>query len=434
MSLRETGSAVDAIPLTPVTARERIVLLDILRGIALLGVVVANVWLWFSGVYFQMPGIRDELVRLSLDALVFNGIGILVSGKAVATFSFLFGLGFAMQMLRAQERGVEIAPVYRRRLGVLLLFGLLHGVFLWFGDILALYAFLGFLLLLFRSRTDRTLLIWAGVLLVAVPLLMGAVPLIVGLFGSGMPPPDLVAMSEARAATLAAFQSGEPSQVLAENLGMLQFMYISPKALAWTLFSLGLFLLGLFAGRRRFFENVSAHRAGFRRVAMWGVGVGLPCSIGIGVLYITYPPEAMLTRPGLGIVASVLVTFGTVPLAFGYIASATLLLQRAGWQRRLGHFAPVGRMALTNYLSQTVICLLLFYGYGAGLIGRTGPAAALAIALLIFAMQMAWSPWWLARYRFGPAEWLWRSLTYGRLQPMRIDEPVPVPAALGPAQ
>jgi uncharacterized protein len=262
---------------------------------------------------------------------------------------------------------------------------------------------------------------------VAVPLLMGSVPLIMSLFGSGMPAPDLSAMSEARAATLAAFQSGVPSLVLAENLGMLQYMYVSPKALAWTLFSLGLFLLGLYAGRRRYFEDVSAHRAGFRRVALWGVGIGLPCSIGVGAMYIAYPPEAMATRPGIGLLASLLVTFGTVPLAFGYIATATLLLQRAGWRRHLEHFAPVGRMALTNYLMQTVICLLVFYGYGAGLIGQVGAAAALLIALLVFAAQMAWSPWWLTRFHFGPAEWLWRSLTYGRLQPMRIRAAVPLP-------
>jgi uncharacterized protein len=241
-------------------------------------------------------------------------------------------------------------------------------------------------------------------------------------------------MSEARAATLAAFQSGVPAQVFSENLGMLQYMYVSPKAFAWILFSLGLFLLGLYAGRRRYFENVSAHRAGFRRVALWGVGIGLPCSFGVGAMYIAYPPEAMAARPGLGLLASVLVTFGTVPLAFGYIATATLLLQRAGWRRSLGHFAPVGRMALTNYLSQTVICLLVFYGYGAGLIGQVGAAAALLIALLVFAVQMAWSPWWLARFHFGPAEWLWRSLTYGHRQPMRIRAPLPAPAAIGPVR
>jgi uncharacterized protein len=121
---------------------------------------------------------------------------------------------------------------------------------------------------------------------------------------------------------------------------------------------------------------------------------------------------------------------GTVPLAAGYVSAVTLLLQNPTWAARLGVFAPVGRMALTNYLSQTLIMLFIFYPYGFGLIGRTGPAAGLAIALAVYGLQMAWSRIWLARFQFGPMEWLWRSLTYGAAQPMRLPhrplETIPV--------
>jgi uncharacterized protein len=211
-------------------------------------------------------------------------------------------------------------------------------------------------------------------------------------------------------------------------------MYLSPAAITWTATTLGLFLLGLCAGRRRVFEKVAAHRTGFQRTAAWGLAAGLGFSTSVGIVYIRYSPAALAAQPGLALLMAALVTLGTVPLAFGYIATATLLLERPIWQRRLAHFAPVGRMALTNYLTQTVLCLLIFYGYGAGLIGHVGAAASLAIALLVFGLQLAWSPWWLARFRFGPAEWLWRSLTYGRLQPMRIRAPVPLSAAVGSAQ
>jgi uncharacterized protein len=418
-------------PLGPVTATERIVTLDVVRGFALLGVVIANVWLWFSGTFFLFPDIREQLVRPSLDALVYNGVGVFVSGKAVATFSFLFGLGFAVQMLRAEQRGLAIAPVYRRRLAVLLLFGAVHGFFLWYGDILLMYALLGFVLLLCRRRSDRALLASAAVLLVAVPIAMGAVPLVMSLLGRPMPAPDLAAFAESGAAALAAFQGGAYTQVFMENLKMLGYFYLTPKAAVWTLYSLGLFLLGLYAGRRRFFEDVEAHHEGFRRVARWGLGVGLACSLTYCAMYVGFSPTQVAAVPRLALLNAALITFGTVPLAFGYIATATLLLQRAEWRRRLAPFAPVGRMALTNYLSQTVICLFVFYGYGAGLIGQVGSAAALVIALLVFAAQMAWSPWWLARFHFGPAEWLWRSLTYGRPQPMRVRRPVPVPVGIG---
>jgi uncharacterized protein len=411
---------------TPVSARERIAELDVLRGIALLGVVVANVWLWFSGAYYLFPEYHAQVARLSVDAVVFNGIGVMVSGKAATTFAFLFGVGFAVQLRRAEARGTAGVDLYRRRLAVLLLFGLVHAFFLWYGDILAAYALVGFVLLFFRGRTDRTLLVWAGLLLVAVPLVMGSIPLLSSLFGRDMPPPDLAPMAELRATSLAAFQSGDPARVFAANLQGLATSYASPKAF-WLVMVLGVFLLGLYAGRRRYFENVVEHGPGFRRLAYWGLGLGLPCSVGVGAVYVTHPPEAMATRPGIALLMTVLVTFGTLPLAFGYIATATLLVQRPRWRRILGHFAPVGRMALTNYLSQTVICLLIFYGYGAGLIGQVGATAALVIALLIFAIQMAWSPWWLTRFHFGPAEWLWRTLTYGQVQPLRIREPVALP-------
>jgi len=409
----------------PIAPSERIVILDILRGVALLGVLVANVWLWFSGSFFLFPEHREQVVRLSLDGVAFNAIGVFVSGKAATPFGFLFGLGFAMQMRRAEERGSAGVALFRRRLAVLLLIGMAHAVFLWYGDILFAYALLGFVLLLFRKRADRTLLAWAGVLLVAIPLVIGAIPLFMSLSGREVPLPDTAALDELRASALAAFQGGDPSQVIAYNLKMLAMSYASPKAF-WLLMVLGVFLLGAHAGRHRFFENVEAHRAGFRRVAVWGFAIGLPGSLALGAMRIILTQENLLAEPGLMMLGTALSIIGVLPLAFGYIAAATLLAKRAWWHRRLAHFAPVGRMALTNYLMQTVLCLPIFYGYGAGLIGHVGAAAALLIALLIFGLQMAWSPWWLARFHFGPAEWLWRTLTYGRLQPMRIREVVPV--------
>jgi len=191
MSDQDPGSAATAAPsFGPVTPRERIATLDVLQGIALLGVVIANVWLLFSGAWFTFPGVLDELRVLSLDAVEFHGIGLFVSGKAISTFSFLFGLGFAIQMLRAADRGVTIAPVYRRRLTVLPLFGLAHAMLLWYGDILIIYALLGFLLLAFQKRADRTLLVWAGVFMIAIPLALASIPLITSERASPFPSPS----------------------------------------------------------------------------------------------------------------------------------------------------------------------------------------------------------------------------------------------------
>jgi uncharacterized protein len=398
----------------------------VLRGIALLGVLVANVWLWFSGAGFRLPALRAELVPPTPDWLAFHAVAVLVSGKAISTFSFLFGVGFAVQALRARERGARVEPLYRRRLAVLFCIGALHGVLLWYGDVLMAYAVLGFALLPFRDQPDGTLFAWAGVLLLAFPLATGAVPLVLVALGAPPPSSEVAPDPGFGRNVLAVFAGGDPARVVTANLRMLAGAYLTPRA-TWMLGSFGLFLLGLWAGRARVFERVAEHRAAFRRVAAWGLGVGLAGSCLADALGTRFPLESPAAPPWLPLALAGAELAGTVPLAAGYTASVALLMERPRWARRLEVFAPAGRMALTHYLSQTVVCLLVFYGYGLGWIGRTGPAAALAFSLLLFAAQAAWSPWWLARFRFGPAEWVWRSLTYGRLQPMRVTPPAPPP-------
>lgn len=417
--------------LAPVMAAERIHTLDVLRGIALLGVVVANVWLWFSGIAFRFPGYREELLRISVDSLVFFAISVFVSGKAISTFSFLFGHGFAVQMLRAEARGRSIVPTYMRRLFVLLVLGFAHMSLLWYGDILVAYALLGFILILFRKRTDRTLFVWIAILVVAVPFGLGALPMILTAFGVNIPPPDMAEVAKRHAATLAVFQAGAYGPIVQENLEQAAKFFLGRKAV-FLLLILGLFLIGLYVGRRRMFEDVPAHRALFRRIALWGIPIGLTAGIALAWLQVTFEPAAIMARPWLALVFVVISIVSMLPLAAGYVSAATLLLLQPQWERRLSVFAPVGRMALTNYLTQTIVLVLIFNGYGGGLIGHTGPAMGLVIALLLYGVQMVVSRIWLASYRFGPMEWVWRSLTYGEAQPMRLSrgEPETVRVAL----
>ena len=397
----------------PVGAAERLPALDVLRGMALLGVLVANVWFWFSGLFLRMAEFRPQLTRLTPDSAAHHLISVLVSGKAIAVFSFLFGVGLAVQMARATARGTDAAPLYRRRLAVLLAIGLMHGVLLWYGDILAVYALLGFVLLLFRGRSDRTLLVWAAVLLVVVPLALTAWTV---LRDPAAPAAGAAAAAAARrAATLDALRSVDPRRIIPVNLRWIRQTWASPVALSILPPVFGFFLLGLWAGRRRIFERIGEHAAGLRRVAVSGLAVGLTAGIAYQVLRIVLARNA---DAWAALLLSALHVLAVAPLAAGYVAAVVLLLERPAWSRRLAVFAPVGRMALTNYLAQTVICLAVFYV--GGLVGRVGVAQALGISLVIFAVQMAWSPWWLARFHFGPVEWLWRSLTYGRPQPMRI--------------
>jgi uncharacterized protein len=402
----------------PVAPAERLLTLDVLRGMALLGVLVANACFWFSGMFLRWTTFRLELVRPTLDSAAFHLVTVLVNGRAIAMLTFLFGVGFAMQMQRAEARGADPAPLFRRRMAVLLGFGLCHAVLLWYGDILTVYALLGSALLLFRRRADRTLLAWAAALLVGVPL---AIAVLMTLAGGGSASGGAVAAAAARGSeTLDAFRSLDPRRIIPENLYWLRLGYLGAAAILSFPAVLGCFLLGLWAGRRQLLARTSAYTAGFRRVAVWGLAVGLTTGAAWDLLRVTVARRA--DPPGwLPLLLGLLHLLSVVPLAAGYVSATVLLLERPAWRTRLAVFAPVGRMALTNYLSQTVICLLVFYA--GGLVGRVGVAAALAIALAVFAVQAAWSPWWLARYHFGPAEWLWRSLAYGRAQPMRIRAP-----------
>jgi len=424
MTHHKTSGEASVEGLAPVDAEERILTLDVLRGLALLGVIIANMQ-WFSGLVFRLrvPAFRVGLVQaLSLDSAAFHAIGILVNGKAIATLSFLFGLGFAMQMLRAERRGVSVVSLYCRRLAVLLAFGLVHTVFLWYGDILSLYAVLGFALLWAARRSDRTLLVLAGILLVGLPLAIGTMTMVTSTVGvSPDAPVGGLSRAELGAATLAVFQSGTYPQIVRENVVLTLQFYEGVQGLT-NLQYLGLFLLGLYAGRRRVFERVAAHDATLWRIAVWGLVVGLSSSIVQEGVVTAVGRRAAFERSDLALLMNVL-TIGTFVQAAGYIATVTLLLEHPSWKRWLSAFVPAGRMALTNYLTQTVVCLAIFYGFGAGLIGRTGPALGLAIALAIYATQMIWSRLWLSRFRMGPLEWVWRSGTYGRRQPLLSTEP-----------
>jgi uncharacterized protein len=414
--------------LEPIAPSERILTIDVLRGIALFGVLTANIWLWFSGAIYLFPGLVSELRQASLDSIAFYFVGIFISGKAITTFSFLFGLGFAVQMTRAESRGARIAPVYRRRLAVLLAIGALHGVLLWYGDILATYALLGFGLLLFHRRAERTLLVWAAILIVVVPLTMATIPLgmsVAGLEAGPPPAQELVEMTERNQMMLARFASRDPAQIVAGNLLELRRLYLSPKAVSFVML-FGVFLLGLYAGRRRIFENLAAHRRQLRALAAWGLAIGLTSTLAGAALRMAIDLEVAMGLPWFPLAMTASFVFGSTPFACAYVVAAALLLESPRWRARLSAFAPVGRMALTNYLAQTVICLAIYYG--GGLFGSFHGALNVLIAVVIFAVQMQWSAWWLAHYRFGPMEWVWRSLTYGHMQPMRIAAAQPAAA------
>jgi uncharacterized protein len=408
----------------PIDASERLALLDVLRGFALCGVFVSNVAIWFSGRSF-LPREKMEAAMASasmLDSVTSYGIQFLVSGKFITLFSFLFGLGFSVQLLRAEARGASIVPLYVRRLGVMFLIGALHVLVLWYGDILTTYALLGFALLLFRRRADKTLLVWAAVLIFAVPLaingFMRVLPMLMGGGSEAAAKAALEHTHQIRAQTLEVFTSGTWLEVLRANFRYYLGVFIKP--LLPVLFALlGRFLLGLVAGRRRLFHDAPQHLPFFRKLLGWGLLLGLLTS-GTGFVMMNLMRRKLIDpqAPWLFFMQPMR-QLNELGFAAFYLAVLVLLFQRPVWQRLLGVLAPVGRMALTNYLGQSVLSVFMYYGLGLGLMGKVGPAATVGLTLAVFAVQVAFSHWWLARFRFGPVEWVWRSLTYGKAQPMR---------------
>lgn len=400
---------------SPVAPEERYALIDALRGFALAGVLLIN--LQYLSVYALLPASAQGLLpTAAFDAVAIAATEWLVNVKFITLFSLLFGFGFALQLERARTRGVGGIARYARRLLVLAAMGAVHGLFVWWGDILLTYAVVGLLMLAFVRVPDRVLVALGIVTAVALPSLLKPWmhPLL-----SAMP-----GQAEVSAASVQAFTSTSWSRTLHANLVFSGWERVS--SLALVSFVLGRFLLGLWAGRRGLLQRPLEHLPLLRRLCIGGF------SIGVATWLLSWAGTTHAALPRLDGGARLLVLRlldGVAPLALGigYAAGFVLLYQRPAWQRRLGVLAPVGRMALTHYLSQSVLGVALFYGIGLGVGPRWGMAGVLGAWVLIFGTQVLLSHLWLARFRYGPVEWLWRWVTYGGQPPRMRPRPEGTP-------
>lgn len=396
--------------LSPISARERLAVVDVIRGWALLGVLIANIHVELGGLRYRQPPGDSALY----DTVASRFIEVAISARAITLLTFVFGLGFAIQLMRADARGESGGALFLRRLAVLFAIGACH-LMLWWGDVASTYAVLGVALLAFRRVSDRGLLVCALVLLF-VPRIAMLVPAIAGPVHAALPhPADPAAFDAELHAAIAGHDY--PALVIAH---LRKLLYFFSSVVGWYVpWLLGRFLLGYYAGRRRLFErDGAAHLALFRRLLIGG----LVCAVaGAAVIVLSRSGGFARGATPLPVVIGLVVVteLGLLGLAAAYASAVVLVMQRPGPRRWLLVLAPVGQMPLTTYLGQTVVATFLFYGWGLGLSGQLGSAACLAIAVAIFAVQVVACRLWLARFRFGPVEWLWRTLVYGRAQPMR---------------
>jgi uncharacterized protein len=405
----------------PVQPGERIQTIDILRGFALLGILLVNMPLFNNSLFttiltsLEYPALIDRL------ALWF--IRFFAEGKFYSLFSFLFGLGFALIYQRVEAKGLKFGPIYLRRMLALLVFGLIHAYLIWIGDILIVYSLLGFVLLIFfRKAKPKTLIVWAVIFLLLPILFNGGAWGLIELARAF--PESAAAIDQQFAAqhqlysTLAAqadsvYASGTFAEITRQRVTDMNFMagaipFMGPNILA-------MMLLGIWAGRRGILTDIPANLPRFRKWLIWGLVIGV---VGNLAYVIAGEYSDRLTPTMMNFVSVTGQTFGAPALAFFYIAALTLLAERPGWKQRLAPLAFTGRMAITNYLMQSLICTTLFYGYGFGRYG-IGAALGILVTIVIYAVELLWSPWWFKHFRFGPVEWLWRTITYWKRQPMK---------------
>lgn len=417
-----TRLSTDLISDTPITTSppivrqlERLDVVDALRGFSLIGIAVVH----FMEQYLGGPApasIGNYTQHLPPDGVLDTLAFILIRGKFFVLFSFLFGLSFALQMERGEARtGSDFRLRFAWRLVILFGIGLLHHS-IYRGDILTIFAMLGFPLLLFYKVPNKWVFITAVVLLLGVPrLIMYAAD--VDPFKSYVPDwqskeDDPEVLQHWNAA-----KSGDWLGLAKINLtdGFPMKMNFQFGATGRGYQTLAWFLFGLLAGRKRFFENLDEHRPFTRKIFKWSI-IAFFGTIALGAaIFIPFGqkmPESMQFLLG-----NTIGDLNSIAMTFFYLAAFVLLYNKEKWRHRLQKLTPFGRMALTNYVSQSLIGAIILFGFG--LLGTIGNSITLSIAIAVIALQIWGSKIWLQYFNYGPLEWLWRSLTWLKWQPFR---------------
>jgi len=394
----------------PVAEDQRIHALDVLRGLAVLGILGTNIqhFSMFAGTT-RNPTLWGDLAGANywIFALTF----ILVYQKFLPIFSMLFGAGIVLAAQRREQAGLPTTALHYRRMATLMLIGLLHAYLIWYGDILVVYAVCGAVAYILR-RLSPGPLITIGVALLAVgPLIeivVFVIPALMGSGGGGGASVDTIV-----AADLEAFRGPWIDQLQmrvryafethTQGLAIVLFW----RASGIMLIGMALFKLGVLTGTRS--------RRFYRILLMVALTVGLPLTVfGFYINVLTEWQNGWLRRLGVLIVYWV-----GILMALGWTSIVMLICDGKGWSTLTRPLAAVGRMALTNYLLQSVLCTFIFYGHGLGLYGHVERTGQVAVVAGVWLLLLIVSPIWLRSFRFGPAEWVWRSLAYGRKQAFR---------------
>lgn len=405
----------------PIATNDRLEIVDFLRGFALLGILMVNLPLMNAPFTTEMGEFTiwtDKINSLATDFIRF-----FFTGKFYVLFSLLFGIGFYFFIKKVEAGNKAILSVFRLRLFWLLVFGILHVLFLWYGDILIIYALIGFVLLLFRNVSNKGLIIWAIVLiLIPIILVSGLAGLmhLISLIPEAAAEIDkayygaYLTLKELTENALVVYPNGTFAEIINmrleeySNMGGV-ILYFAPNVLA-------MFLVGMLLARKGVFQNLNQNRRFFKKLLF----ICLPIGLAFNILFLYSVSLASMTEvnyfTALYIIGS---GIGGPAMCFVYIALIVLLISSRLHLKFFRAISDTGKMALTNYLSQSIICTTLFFSYGFGLYGKVNIWQGILITITVYSVQVIWSHIWLKYYRFGPMEWVWRSLTYRKVQKLR---------------
>jgi uncharacterized protein len=389
----------------------RIEIIDVLRGFTLLGIILVH----FTEQYYagQPPKAHENFGAHNLvDMIVLGFIGIFISGKFFMIFSFLFGMSFFIQLDKS-DGSPKFLFRFAWRLIVLFLIGFIHHLH-YRGDILTIYAVLGFGLLLCFTLPDKFLLVLALLLVVNLPSIITRTVEVISpstssssIFSPEQKPLEIY---------FDTLKSGSYFEILQANLHEFKSKFEFQIESGRLYITLGLFLLGLYAGRKKVFENAPF----FKKLIRYGLWTLLGCVVFAGAMaLIIFLAKVEMTMPLQFLLGGSVYDVFNAALAAIYVGLIVTLFQKEKWKKRLMDFYEVGRMGLTTYLMQALIGTLLLFSFGLDLLGEYGAGVWALISLFVFFLQIVFSKWWLSRFQLGPVEWLWRSLTYLKVQHLK---------------
>ncbi|MFD1361028.1 DUF418 domain-containing protein [Lentibacillus salinarum] len=382
----------------PLQKSERMMWIDAARGFAILGIFVVNIGA-FSAPYFLYGGEMGAWPS-AIDQFTEAFIDIFFQASFYTLFSLLFGFGLHILKERLLEKHIAVNPFLFRRLMILIGFGLVHAFLIWHGDILLSYGIVGLCLMAFMFRGNQTILLW-GMCMLGISVCLYTVMLynVRDFLGNS----NMTGISSAKAS----YASHDLSVILGQNMndwlysnGLFSYLLMGTTLLP-------LFLFGMYLARKRWLHHPAEHRR--KLLTGWVISLILFIGLKAGPYLYGNPEWFSYAQDNLG---------GTASALF-YLFSITLIGQSQLGQKVLKLFSYVGRMSLSNYILQSVICFVLFYGIGFGLYGSVRPIATVGIVIIVYSLQIVLSRWWLVRFRYGPLEWVWRSLTYKKRQPLR---------------